>query len=90
MGMGTVNVIYRVLPTGVEVDMKLLAEGARGALPPEVKLRGMQVRDVAYGLKELLLSVQMDDTGGVTDRVEQALAAVPHAESVEVLESSLI
>ncbi|EQD35862.1 Translation elongation factor EF1B, beta chain, archaeal [mine drainage metagenome] len=88
--MGTVSVLYRVMPQDVRVDMRALAEGAKAALPPQVKLRGLQVRDVAYGLKELLVAVQMDDAGGILEQVERALAAVPHAESVEVLESSLL
>jgi elongation factor 1-beta len=90
MSMGTVSVLYRVMPQGVQVDMKALAEGARAALPPAVRLRGLQVRDVAYGLKELLVAVQMDDAGGILEQVEKALAALPHAESVEVLESTLL
>ncbi len=88
--MGTVSVLYRVMPQGIQVDMRALAEGAKAALPAQVKLRGVQVRDVAYGLKELLVAVQMDDAGGILEQVEKALAAVPHAESVEVLESSLL
>ncbi len=88
--MGTVSVLYRVMPQGIQVDMRALAEGAKAALPAEVKLRGVQVRDVAYGLKELLVAVQMDDAGGILERVEKALASVPHAESVEVMESSLL
>ncbi len=88
--MGTVSVLYRVMPQGTQVDMRALAEGAKAALPAEVKLRGVQVRDVAYGLKELLVAVQMDDAGGILERVEKALASVPHAESVEVMESSLL
>ncbi len=88
--MGTVSVLYRVMPQGIQVDMRALAEGAKAALPAGVKLRGVQVRDVAYGLKELLVAVQMDDAGGILERVEKALASVPHAESVEVMESSLL
>lgn len=88
--MGQVGVVYRVMPTGVEVDMKALAEGARHAMPEGVKLRGLQVQDIAYGLKALLLSVVMEDVGGISDRVEEALRQVPEVENVEVLDTSLI
>ena len=50
----------------------------------------MQVKDIAYGLKALLVSVVMNDQGGVLESTEQALAKVPHVESVEVMEEGLL
>ncbi len=88
--MGTVGIVYRLMPTSVEVDMKVLAEAVRAAVPQDIKLRGMQIQDIAYGLKALLLSVQMADTGGVEHQFEEALRAVPHVENVEVLDTSLL
>lgn len=88
--MGQVGVVYRVMPTGVEVDMKALAEGAKKSIPEGAKLRGMQVQDIAYGLKALLLSVVMDDKAGIVDKVEDALKTVSNVESVEVIDTSLI
>ena len=50
----------------------------------------MQVKDIAFGLKALLVSVVMPDTGGVLESVEHALAKVPpQVESVEVMEEGL-
>ncbi|MCL4324172.1 MAG: elongation factor 1-beta [Candidatus Thermoplasmatota archaeon] len=88
--MGQVGVVYRMMPTGVDVDMKQLAESARQAVPSIAKLRGMQVQDIAYGLKALVVAVQLEDAGGVVDQVEEALRKVPHVESVEVIDTSLI
>lgn len=88
--MGTVGVTYRLMPDGVEVDMKAMAEEVRKVIPSDAKLRGMQIKDIAYGLKALLLSVQMDDAGGIQDRVEKVLQGVPHVENVEVLDAGLI
>jgi elongation factor 1-beta len=88
--MGQVAVLFRLMPQGVETDMPALATAAKGALPTGVTLRGMQVKDIAYGLKALLLSVVMPDTEGVLDATEHALAKVPHVESVEVMEEGLI
>ena len=50
----------------------------------------MQVKDIAFGLKSLLVSVVMADTGGILDSTEQALAKIPHVESVEVMEEGLL
>jgi elongation factor 1-beta len=88
--MGQVAVLFRLMPQGVETDMKAIAEGVRGSLPSGVTIRGMQVKDIAFGLRSLLVSVVMDDAGGVLDSTEQAFAKVPHVESVEVMEEGLL
>ena len=88
--MGQVAVLFRLMPQGVETDMKAMAEGVRGALPAGVTVRGMQVKDIAFGLKALLVSVVMSDTSGILDSTEQAFAKIPHVESVEVMEEGLL
>ena len=86
----TVGLVIRVMPTGVDVDMKGMAEGVRHAMPKEASVRGMQIRDVAFGLKALLVSVQIPDAGGLQEQIEHALAKVPHVESVEVVDTTLV
>ncbi len=88
--MGQVAVLFRLMPQSVETDMRAVAEGVRATLPAGVTVRGMQVKDIAFGLKALLVSVVMADTGGLLDSTEQALAKVPHVESVEVMEEGLL
>jgi elongation factor 1-beta len=88
--MGQVAVLFRLMPQGVETDLKGVAESARRALPEGVVVRGMQVKDIAFGLRALLVSVVMPDTGGVLEATEQAFAKVPHVESVEVMEEGLL
>ncbi len=88
--MGQVAVLFRLMPQGVETDMKAVAEGVRGAVPKGVTIRGMQIRDVAFGIRALLVSAVMDDAGGFLESTEQALARIPHVESVEVMEEGLL
>jgi elongation factor 1-beta len=88
--MGQVAVLFRLMPQGVDTDLRQMAEIARSVLPKNVAIRGMQVKDVAYGLRSLLLSVVMPDAGGLLDSTEQALAKIPHVESVEVMEEGLL
>ena len=88
--MGQVAVLFRLMPQGLETDLNEVANGIRTALPAGVTVRGMQVKDIAYGLKSLLVSVVMDDAGGVLDSTERALAKIPHVESVEVMEEGLL
>jgi elongation factor 1-beta len=88
--MGQVAVLFRLMPEGVETDLKAVAEGIRSAIPAGVTVRGLQVKEIAFGLKALLVSVVMPDEGGVLDTVEKALGKIPHVASVEVLEEGLL
>ncbi len=88
--MGQVAVLFRLMPQAVETNLEEMATAVRGSLPSGVTVRGMQVKDIAYGLKALLVSVVMDDQGGILESVEQGLARVPHVESVEVMEEGLL
>ena len=88
--MGQVAVLFRVMPQGVETDLNEVAKGVRAALPSGVTVRGMQVKDIAFGLRSLLIAVVMNDTGGILESTERALAQVPHVESVEVMEEGLL
>jgi translation elongation factor aEF-1 beta len=88
--MGRVAVLFRLMPQGVETDLQAVAKHVQTALPSGVTIRGMQVKDIAYGLQSLLVSVIMEDTGGILDSTEHALAKVPHVESVEVMEEGLL
>jgi elongation factor 1-beta len=88
--MGQVAVLFRLMPRGVETDLAAVRSALAGALPAGVKIRGTQVRDIAFGLKSLLVSVVMDDTGGILESTEHALAKLPEIESVEVMEEGLL
>jgi elongation factor 1-beta len=88
--VGSVAILFRVMPQGVETDMRTLAAAVRDAAPSGVTIRGMQVKDVAYGLRSLLVSVVMADAGGILEATEHAFAKVPHVESVEVMEEGLL
>ena len=88
--MGEVAVLFRVMPQSTDTDMKALAGAVRAATPSSAHLRGMQIKDIAFGLKALLVSVVMPDTGGILEEIVKAYATVPHVESVEVMEEGLL
>jgi len=88
--MGQVAVLFRLMPQGVETDLNEVAKGVRAVLPEGVTIRGMQVKDIAFGLKSLLVAVVMNDSGGVLEMTERGFAKVPHVESVEVMEEGLL
>jgi elongation factor 1-beta len=88
--MGEVAVLFRLMPTSVEVDMRAIAEKVPSVAPVGVRIRGMQSKDIAYGIKALLVSAVMADAGGLLSATEEALAKVPGVESVEVMEEGLL
>jgi len=88
--VGKVAVLFRLMPRGVETDLGRVQRAIPAAIPAGVTVRGSQIRDVAFGLKSLLVSVVMDDTGGVLESTEHALAKLPDVESVEVMEEGLL
>ncbi len=88
--MGSVAVLFRLMPHGVDTDLKAVASGVEASVPGGVRIRGMQVKDVAFGIRSLLVSAVMDDAGGILESVECALAKVPGVESVEVMEEGLL
>ena len=88
--MGQVAVVLRVMPQGVETDINEMAKGVHASMPAGVTVRGMQVKDIAFGLKSLLVAVVMSDSGGLLEMTERAIAKVPHVESVEVMEQGLL
>ncbi len=88
--MGQVAVLFRVMPQATDTDMEALAKAVRASVPAGVTVRGFQIKDIAFGLRSLLVSVVMPDTGGILESTEHALAKVPHVESIEVMEEGLL
>jgi elongation factor 1-beta len=88
--MGQVAVLFRVMPAGVETDLRAVAEAAHTSVPKGVTIRGMQIRDVAFGLRTLLIAVVMEDAGGFLESTEHALEKIPQVQSVEVMEEGLL
>ncbi len=88
--MGEVGLQYRVLPEGIEVDLKKMEEDIRKALPEFAKLRAAEQRPLAFGLKALHVLVVMDDKKGGAEQVESAIAGVPGVQSVEIVEMGLL
>ncbi len=88
--MGEVGLQYRVLPEGLEVDLKKLEDEIRKALPEFAKLRAAEQRPLAFGLKALHVLVVMDDKKGGAEQVEAAISGVPGVQSVEIVEMGLL
>ncbi len=91
--MGTVAIKFRVMPEGPEVDLDALEERIRATVKEAgAELHGINVKPFAFGLKAMETTVMMPDKvgGGISDKVEEALASIEGVQSVELLEMGLI
>jgi len=89
--MGTVAIIYRVMPDGVEVNIKDLQDKIEKAIPKGATLQGMMVKDVAFGIRAILMRILVPDKvgGGIPDQIEHDIGAIPGVASIEAIEQSL-
>lgn len=86
--MGNVAITFRLMPEDATTDMNAIKEGVRKALGGSLK--GLQEKDVAFGLRALLALAIVQDEAGASDRVEQSLSAIPGVSSVEALDITLV
>jgi elongation factor 1-beta len=87
--MGTVLAVFKIMPDDME-HFDELKESVKKAIPEGAKLEEIKEEPIAFGLKALIVGVTMEDTGGIVDKVEEALRSLPHVESVNLERSTLI
>jgi elongation factor 1-beta len=86
--MGSVAVTFRLMPESPDTDLAAIRNAVKGALGPA--FRGTQEKDIAFGLKALLVLAVVEDAAGASDRVEAKLAAIPGVGSVEAIDVTLV
>ena len=82
--MGEVAATMKIMPEGVDTDLEDLKIKLEAALPEGSSVYGSEIEPVAFGLKALKMVVLVGDLEGGTESVEEAFAAVPGVESVQV------
>ncbi len=86
--MGSVAITIRLMPEDATTDLKAIRDGVKKALGES--LRGLQEKDVAFGLKAILALAIVQDEAGASDHLEQTLSAIPGVGSVETLDMTLV
>ena len=86
--MGKVAVTFRVMPEGVEVDLDAVQARLRESL--RERLKKLEVKPVAYGLRALEAIVVLEDAAGEMERVESLLSQIPGVGGVETTEVTLL
>jgi elongation factor 1-beta len=88
--VGEVGLQYRILPEGLDVDLKKMRDEIGKALPEGAVLKASEERPVAYGLKALHVLIVLDDKKGGAELVETRISGVPGVQSVEIVEMGLL
>lgn len=86
--MGSVAITYRIMPEDVGTDLGPIQEGVRKIAGDALK--GIQVKDVAFGLRAVLALAVVDDASGAGEKLESGLAALPGVASVEAIDVTLV
>ena len=84
--MGEVAAKIRIMPTGMDVDLKKLRDELTKVVPKGARLHGFSEEPVAFGLKALMVVVKVGDLEGGTEKVEEAFGKVKGVENVSVEE----
>ncbi len=88
--MGDVLITYKIMPTGVDVDLEKMKNDVTEKLKDIAKINDFSEEDIAFGLKALILRVIVKDEGGVTDKIEEILGGIENVQGVVVNEVTLI
>lgn len=78
------------MPENVEDDIQDLKNRIVQALEPVIKIRGLQIRPIAYGLNAINIAVITKDEDGASDKLEQMIRDIKGVGDVQVEDMTLI
>lgn len=86
--MGEVVALIRLMPGGVISDDELqkIWDTVKEVIKPPVRLGKIEIKNVAFGLKGLDVTVAVPDSEGGVDPVVDTLSKIDQVESVEVVD----
>ena len=88
--MGDVEVVYKIMPNGIDVNIDKLSEDIRYSIEDFAKIRSIEVKPVAFGLKSIEVNLVLKDAEGETEKAESAINKLEDVQSVETLRVGLL
>jgi translation elongation factor aEF-1 beta len=84
--MGEVIALIRVMPGEILSDEKLqkIIDDIKTVIKPPVKLGKVEIKNIAFGLKGLNVTVAVPDEEGGLDPVLEALSKIENVDTAEV------
>ncbi len=86
--MGEVIALIRLMPDGVlnDGEMQTIIDEVRNVIKEPVKLGRVEVKNIAFGLRGLNVTVSVPDSEGGLDPVVGVLSKIDKVDSVEVVD----
>lgn len=86
--MGEVIALIRMMPDGVVTDKQLqtMIDDVKKMVKPPVKLGRVEVKEIAFGLRGLNVTVLVPDTEGGLDPIVDKLSTIKKVVNVEVVD----
>lgn len=88
--MGKVFVKIRVMPSDVNVDLNAIWEKIAKLNFPNVELRDVAIKPIAFGLKALNILTVMPDAEGVVDKFLTEIGKIEGVESIDIEDMELV
>ena len=86
--MGEVIALIRVMPPGIieDDDLRTMIDDVKKSVTAPVKLGQVEVKEIAFGLRGLNVTVAVPDSEGGLDPIVEKLSKIKNVDSVEVLD----
>jgi len=86
--MGEVIALIRLMPNGVINDKELqkIIDKISDVIKSPVKLGRVEIKDIAFGLRGVNVTVSVPDTEGGLDPVVEILSKIDKVDNVEVID----
>ena len=86
--MGEVIALIRMMPDGVISDeaIQKIIENIKQTVKKPVKLGRVEIKNIAFGLRGVDVTVSVPDTEGGIDPVVESLSKIKDVDSVEVVD----
>lgn len=86
--MGEVIALIRVMPDGMMEDKQLqqMIDDIKSVIKQPVRLGNVEVKEIAFGLRGLNVTVSVPDEEGGLDPVVDTISGVKNVESVEIID----
>ena len=84
--MANVVATLKILPTGIEIPLKILGERVRNGLPENVTLHRLEEEPIAFGLVAIIVHLVMpEDFPGGLESLEKHLSGISGVGQIDTI-----